>query len=169
MTPRVGTWDYAKWAAQGDNNASPIMGAAAWVHDKTKQLDPLFWILGKKKYQKVQDLIGKDHTIWINKKLEPVSRFHRQNLDPIAGVSSNDSIPKYGEKKSGDILALVAGAYAGAGALGGSAGGAGGSGGSWMNWMPTSMPQQQRQQQPQPAWMGYGPRGMKTPYGLLGY
>lgn len=176
MAPRVGTWGYADWATQGDNYASPIMGYAAVVHDNTKKLDPLYWILGKKKYQKIQDLIAKDHTEWTNKQLEPISEFHRQNLDPIAGLSSDDSIPKYAQKKSGDAIALSIGGYFGGAALGGMGGMGGGSGGgtgsmpSWVNWaqQPPGLLSNNQQRQPPRRTSAYGPV-WRTPYGILGY
>lgn len=172
--PKIGTREYIDYAARGDNNKSVIMGTAGYVHEKTKKLDPLYWLLGKKNYGKIQKFIGDTGPEWTNKQLAPVTRLVRKT-DPMSYIAKEgtgfDQAGDWTENKSGDVMAAIAGGYFGGTAAGlwggfgsgGSGGAAGGSatGGGFQNpyanmdWsnpqtytqMAQQMPQQQGAQQ----------------------
>ena len=159
QNPPVGSWDYVRWAAQTDNNASPIMGSGAWWFDKTKQADPTYWLLGGKRYGKIHEFLAKTGPEQTNRILKPIASFHRKYLDPLQWFVPKDSslqqAPDYAENKSGDVIAAVLGAYAGGAALGGAGGGgSGGSSGGFnaMNMMG-GMPNMGSQQQQPPRMM----------------
>lgn len=115
----------AAWSGDGKNRHDSFVGAIG------KYADPFGALLGEDVQNFMHGTIPRE----INRALEPVGKFHRDNLDPIYKVAGDTewgkAITDQGVNKGGDWSALIAAAVAGAGAAaGGAAGSASGAGGA---------------------------------------
>jgi hypothetical protein len=129
--------------AKGKDRHDSVFGSIG------KYGDPFGALMGKKWQNFFHGTIPRE----VNRALEPVGKFHRQYLDPVAMSLPKDHslqrIPDWVQAKGGDASAIVGGLVAGGAALGaagagggggGAAGGAAGAGGGggfggWMEGM----------------------------------
>jgi hypothetical protein len=111
------------WKGTGKNRHDSFVGAIG------KYADPGGALLGDKWMDTFHGKIPRE----VNRALEPVGEFHRDNLDPLYKVWGDTKFGKavtdQAVNKGGDWSAVITGGVLGAGALGGGAAG-GGAGGS---------------------------------------
>jgi len=106
------------WKGTGSNRHDSFLGAIG------KYADPGGALLGDKWMDFAHGTIPRE----VNRALEPVGEFHRDNLDPLYKVWGDTKLGKaitdQGVNKGGDWSALITGGVLGAGALGGAGGAA---------------------------------------------